>query len=331
MTAQAAESPATAHPDDLSHLPYARVVDSRRGRLRRWLVFMMLRATARRMRVDEADIAAMREDQARLDLRLGGAAAATPTVPVRAGAVGAEWFEPARSRPERVILFFHGGAFMFRFPRTHAAMIAPWCAALQARALMVDYRLAPEHPFPAAPLDCHAAYRWLLDQGYEGRNIVIAGDSAGANLALATLHAARRAYEPMPACAVLLSPVVDMTMSGATFVTHARRDPVFSLPQLIGIRNHYLRPEQMLDPRASPLFEGFRGLPPLLIQVGSEEVLLDDALRAAARAHQDGVSVELEVWRHMPHVFQAARTLPQAAEAAEHIVNFAARKTGWGA
>lgn len=329
MTAQAAMSPEARRADELADLPYARVVDRRRGRIRRWLVFMMLRATARRMRVDEADIAAMRDDQARLDLRLGGGAVNARTVPVRAGAVGADWLEPAQSRPERVILFLHGGAFMFRFPRTHAAMIAPWCAALQARALMVDYRLAPEHPFPAAPLDCHAAYRWLLDQGYEGRNIVLAGDSAGANLALATLYAIRRAYEPVPACAVLLSPVVDMTMSGATFVTHARRDPVFSLPQLIGIRNHYLRPEQMLDPRASPLFEGFRGSPPLLIQVGSEEVLLDDSLRAAARAYGDGVAVELEVWQHMPHVFQAARTLPQAAEAAQHVVDFVARKTGW--
>ncbi|MCC7039842.1 MAG: alpha/beta hydrolase [Burkholderiales bacterium] len=307
--------------------PYVEIVDDPRGRLRRWLLFVTLRATARRMRVDEANVAALRESQARLDARLGGAHARVASTPVREPGVNAQWIAPPDAREDRVLLYLHGGAFMFRYPHTHAALITPWCEALHARALMVDYRLAPEHRFPAAPHDCHAAYRWLLGRGVAPRSIVLAGDSAGGNLVLATLHAIRSAGEPMPACAVLLSPVVDLTLSGATFVTRAERDPVFSLPQLIGIRNHYLAPEQLLDPRASPLFASFRGYPPLLIQVGTEEVLLDDAVRAAARAHAEGVAVELEIWRHMPHVFQAVRTLPQAAAARERIVAFIARHT----
>ena len=146
-------------------LPYVKVVDDRRGRIRRWLVLIMLRAASKRMRVDVPDLAALREDQARLDLRLGGdLGGATLT---EAHGIGADWLATKSSREDRTILYLHGGAFMFRYPRTHAAMVAPWCEALGARALMVDYRLAPESPFPAAPDDCHAAYRWLLDHGFD--------------------------------------------------------------------------------------------------------------------------------------------------------------------
>jgi acetyl esterase/lipase len=324
-----AAAPSSGHAEAWANLPYVKVLDDQRGRIRRWLLTIMLRAASRRLRLDESNIDAMREAQARLDARLGRNLDGVRTTAARGAGVGAEWLRTPGSRDDRVLLYVHGGAFMFRYPRAHAAMVRPWCEALRSRALMVDYRLAPEHPFPAAAEDCHTAYRWLLDSGIRPRDIVLAGDSAGANLALATLHAVRRANEPMPACAVLLSPVVDLTMSGATFVTHARRDPVFSLPQLIGIRNRYLRPEQMLDPRASPLFESFRGFPPLFIQAGTEEVLLDDSVRAAARAHRDGVAVELEIWRHMPHAFQIARTLPQAETAAQHIVAFVLRNTRW--
>ncbi|MCC6193514.1 MAG: alpha/beta hydrolase [Burkholderiales bacterium] len=310
-------------------LPYLSRIDHAGGRLRRWLLFVMLRATAKRLRLAGRDIASLRAEQAALDRRLSRDPLPVRTVPDAMSEVAAQWLEPADCRPGRAILFLHGGAFAFRFPHTHAAMVAPWCDALRARALMVDYRLAPEHPFPAAADDCHAAYRWLLDHGYRARDIVLAGDSAGANLALATLHSLKRACMPMPACAVLLSPVVDLTMSGATFATHGRRDPVFTLATLIALRNLYVKPQQMLDERASPLFGDFRGLPPLLFQTGSEELLLDDSLRAAARAHAAGVAVELEVWEHMAHVFQATHTLPQAAAAAERIVSFAARHTGW--
>lgn len=309
-------------------LPYVEHVDVRGGGLRRWLAFVLLRASAKRLRIAGRDVQAIRAEQAALDLRLGRDVTGLRTIP--APEAEGYWLEGAAPDPQRVILFLHGGAFMFRYPKMHAAMVAPWCEALHARALAVDYRLAPEHPFPAAIDDCQAAYRWLLGQGYSGRDIVLAGDSAGGNLALALLHAIKAAGEPMPACAVLLSPVVDLTLSGASFVTHARRDPVFSLGTLLALRSLYIEPEEMLDVRASPLFGDFRGLPPLLIQVGSEEVLLDDSLRAAARAHAAGVDVTLEIWERMPHVFQAMPVLPQSAAAAERILRFAARHTGWG-
>ena len=322
--------PAEAHTSAAPNRPsYVRVIDHRGGRIRRWLMFMMLRAAAKRMRVGGADIAALRAGQARIDARLGRSTGAMRMVSARDAPVAADWLEGDDSLPGRVLLYLHGGAFAFRYPRVHAGMVAPWCAALKARALMVDYRLAPEHPFPAGADDCHAAYRWLLRKGYAGSQIVLGGDSAGGTLTLSTLHAIKAAGEPMPACAVLLSPAVDLTMSGASFATHARRDPVFSLDTLIGLRNLYVRPEQMLDARASPLFGDYHGFPPLLFQVGSEEVLLDDTLRAAARAHEAGVSVEAEIWKHMAHVFLAQHTLPQAAAAAKRIVQFIAHHTRW--
>jgi acetyl esterase/lipase len=310
-------------------LPYVKVIDSFAGPLRRWLAFGILRATAKRLRLDTSKIDALRTSQARVDARFGGNSPGLRIVPVREAGVSADWMETADSRPERVLLFIHGGAFMLRYPRTHAAMIAPWCKSLRMRAFMVDYRLAPEHPYPAAADDCHAAYRWLLQTGYDPRQIVLAGDSAGANLVLVTLHAIAQAGEPMPSCAVLLSPVADLTLSGSTFKTHARRDPILHVPTLMRMRAHYIRSDQLLDARASPLFGGFRDLPPLLIQVGSEEVLLDDALRVAARAHEAGVEVELEVWKRMAHVFQAIRMLPQARAAGKRIVAFISRHTRW--
>jgi len=313
----------------LADLPYARLVDHPGGWLRRWLMFMMLRATMKRMRVVGLDIAALREKHARIDARLAKPHPRVHRTDVQIGDIAAHWLEGNEPARDRIILYLHGGAFMLRYPNTHAGMVAPWCEALRARALMVDYRLAPEHPFPAAPLDCHAAYRWLLDEGHDAGQIVIAGDSAGGNLALATLHAIKAAGEPMPACAVLLSPATDLTMSGASYVTHVRRDPMFSLEALLGLRSRYIQPEQMLDVRASPLFGDFHGFPPLYFIVGGREVLLDDSVRAAARAYAAGVSVDLEVWQHMAHVFPAQHKLPQAAAASERIVAFIARHANW--
>ena len=197
------------------------------------------------------------------------------------------------------------------------------------RALMVDYRLAPEHCFPAAPDDCHAAYRWLLAQGYQPNEIVIAGDSAGGNLALATLQRIKAAGEPMPSCAVLLSPFVDCTLSGESMLSNEPHDPMFTLSGMLVIRRLYVQPEQFMDPSASPLFADFSGLPPMLIQVGDIEMLRDDAVRTARKAHAAGVAVELEIWEGMPHVFQALTILPQAAAASERIVAYIGEKTGW--
>jgi acetyl esterase/lipase len=306
----------------------AAFVSPRAGRWRRRCVNLALRLTAKRARIGN-DIEATRAMFARFDTRFGTIDPDTRRTPVDCGGIAAEWVEGPRTRPERVLLYIHGGAFVLRFPKTHAGMVGRWCRQLEARALLVDYRLAPEHPYPAAVDDCHAAYRWLLEQGVDSRSIVIGGDSAGGNLALATLHRINAAREPMPACAVALSPVVDFTLSGRSIFANARRDPVFTVSQIAALRALYAPPEAFLDPFVSPLFGDFHGFPPLLIQAGSSEMLVDEAKRTAAKARASGVQVELEIWDRLPHVFQAMALLPQSAEAAYRIVGFISKHAGW--
>ena len=309
--------------------PYAKFISPAKGAWRRRWLNLFLRFTAKQMLVPGADVAELRVKQAGLDLKFGIIDPLARRTPVDCGGVAAEWIDVPESRPDRVLLYLHGGAFIFRFPKTHASMVARWCRRLCARALMVDYRLAPEHPFPAAPDDCHAAYRWLLAQGHDPRGIVIAGDSAGGNLTLATLHRAKAAGEPLPACAVLISPFVDFTLSSESLVSNEKRDPMFTLAGMVSLRELYAPPERFLDSSLSPLFADFGGLPPLLIQAGSIEMLRDDSLRTAARADAGGVPVELEIWDRLPHVFQAMQQLPQAGEAMGSIVRFIGERAGW--
>jgi monoterpene epsilon-lactone hydrolase len=308
--------------------PYARRVDAPGGGWRRWLLHLSLRMTVRRMAIAAADIADLRRLQERLDHRFGGIDPEARRTPVDASGVTAEWIDVPGSRPDRVIFYLHGGAFMLRFPRTHAALVGRWCRALGARALMVDYRLAPEHPFPAAPDDCLAAYRWLLDQGVAPAEVAFGGDSAGGNLALVTLLRARAAGLPMPRCAVLLSPVVDFTLSSRSLLANERLDPMFTLRGMAAMRLQYARPEQFVDPSVSPLFGDFAGLPPLLFQVGEREMLLDESVRAAERADAAGVGVEVTIWERMAHVFQAL-PLAQKAAAADEVTGFIRRHAAW--
>jgi epsilon-lactone hydrolase len=310
---------------------YARRIFPARGAWRRRWLNLFLRWTTKRQMLAELDIARFRATQEAFDRKLAYFDPGVRRAHVDAGGVAAEWIEAPESRRERVILYLHGGAFVLRFPKAHGGMVGRWCRALGARALMVDYRLAPEHPFPAGVGDCHAAYRWLLAQGCDPRSIVVAGDSAGGNLALAVLHEIKAAGEPMPACAVLLSPFVDFTLSGASLVTNERRDPMFTLRAAAAMRTLYAPAESFVDPSVSPLFGDFTGFPPMLFQVGSTEMLLDDTLRTAARAHAAGVPVEVEIWEKLPHVFQVVRSLPQAAAAIDGIVRFVRAQTGWAA
>jgi acetyl esterase/lipase len=226
-----------------------------------------------------------------------------------------------------VLLYIHGGAFVLRFPNLHAALAGRWCRRLGSRALLVDYRLAPEHPYPAALDDCVRAYRWLLEQNTDPGRIVIAGDSAGGNLVLATLHRLKAGGDPLPRCAVLLSPVVDFTLSSPSLFSNAARDPMFTFEKLAALRLFYAAPEQFLEPTVSPLFGDFTGFPPLLFHAGEIEMLRDESTRAAERAHAAGVTVEVEVWRDM-HVFHAL-PLPQARPAEERIARFVERHAGW--
>lgn len=217
-----------------------------------------------------------------------------------------------------VLLYFYGGRYVAGTPRTGAVIAARLARNLGARTFVPDYRLAPEHPFPAAVDDGLAAYRDLLDQGVAPEDIGVAGDSAGGGLALATLLAARAVGLPLPASAAVFSPCVDLTLSGASLDTRAGVDPLFTKDRLRHDADWYLPGAAAGAPLASPVFADLTGLPPLLVQVGANEILLDDAVRLAARAGAGGVDTTLEIWPGVPHVFQAFAGMLDDAERALH-------------
>jgi len=246
--------------------------------------------------------------------------AGTAVDPVDAGGVPAEWVAAPGVCPGYVLLYFHGGAYQIGSPATIRHLVALLSGAAGARALSVDYRLAPEHPFPAAIEDAVVAYRWLLASGVDPALIAVAGDSAGGGLALGALAALRDAGEPMPAAAVLLSPWTDLALTGESLRTRAAVDVLIKPDGMTEAAALYLAGADPRHPYASPLYADMRGLPPLLIHVGDAEVIVDDSTRVAARAREAGVEVSLEIWDEMPHVFPAfAGLLPEADQAIERI------------
>ncbi|WP_344234421.1 alpha/beta hydrolase [Kribbella hippodromi] len=219
-----------------------------------------------------------------------------------------------------VILYLHGGGYVVGSARTGANLAAPLSRLSGVPAVSLDYRLAPEHQFPAGIHDALAAYRELVDSG---QNVVIAADSAGGGLALATLLSARAEGLPMPAGVVLFSPWADAALTGPSIDTRGEYDPLFNRPIMEEYAAMYLGGADAADELASPLGADLKGLPPLLVQVGSAEVLLDDALRLVARAAEQEVDVSLDVVAGAPHVFQYfAGFLPEADEALERAATF---------
>jgi len=244
----------------------------------------------------------------------------TTVDPVDAHGVPAEWVVAAGADSDRVLLYLHGGAYQIGSPATLRHMIALLSGAARARVLSVDYRLAPEHPFPAAVEDAATAYRWLLAGGTDPAVIAFAGDSAGGGLALGTLVALRDAGEPMPAAAVVLSPWTDLALTGESLQSRAAVDVMIKPAGMAETAAAYLAGQDPRHPYASPLYADLSGLPPVLIHVGDAEVILDDSTRFAARARDHGVDVTLEVWDEMPHVWHAfAGLLPEADQAIERI------------
>jgi len=207
---------------------------------------------------------------------------------VEAGGVNAEWIAAPGATADRVILYLHGGGYVIGSINTHRAMISRIARASDARALAIDYRLAPEHPFPAAVEDAIASYRWLLAQGYKPGRIVIAGDSAGGGLTIAALLAIRDARLPMPAGAVPISPWTDLEGTGDSVRTRAARDLMVTQENLAHSAKQYYGAHDPKDPLVSPVHANFRGLPPMLIHVGDAEILLDDATRVAKSAKAAG-------------------------------------------
>ena len=210
---------------------------------------------------------------------------------------------------------------------THAELMARLAAACRAPVLGLDYRLAPEHPHPAAVEDAVASYRRLLDQGIGPEAIVLGGDSAGGGLVLACLLALRDAGSPLPAGAILFSPWTDLTASGASTQSRAELDPMVAAELLNPMAHHYAGDQALNDPLVSPLFGDLTGLPPLLIQVGDHEILLDDSTRLAERATSAGVDVTFECYPGAFHVFQSMPQLPESAEALATVASFFDRVT----
>lgn len=222
---------------------------------------------------------------------------------VRIGQCEAEWSIAPGSDPGRVLLYFHGGGYCSGSIRSHRGMVSETGRAAGVRTLALGYRLAPEHPFPAALEDAVAAVEYLLRMGTPAGRIAIGGDSAGGGLSLATMIRLRDAGRPLPACVWLVSPWVDLEMTGRSIDTKDADDPLIHRTYLQELASAYCGGETPRNPLISPLHADLRGLPPALVQVGSAETLLDDAVAVAERFGEADVSVTLEIWPRMIHAW----------------------------
>lgn len=247
----------------------------------------------------------------------------------RGDGVSGEWVTASRADPARdsVLIHFHGGGYTAGSAAAYRGLSARLSAATARPVVTVDYRLAPEHPFPAALEDCVATYRWLVrEAGVAPRRIVLAGDSAGGNFMVACMVTLRDAGEALPAAAVGLSAQFDMTLSGGSVTERADRDPVISPESIRNCAAAYVGKADPRDPRVSPLFADLTGLPPLLLQVGSDEMLRDDNARLAARAKAAGVDATFEEWPDMIHVWHLfSDRLAEGRDALTRIGTFVER------
>jgi epsilon-lactone hydrolase len=242
---------------------------------------------------------------------------------VTAGGVPAHWLAAPGADAGRVLLFLHGGGYELGSLRSDGELAARLGQASGIRVLFPEYRLAPEHPFPAAIDDVLAAWRWLrTDQNLSASSLAVAGDSAGGGLAVALLVATRDAGEALPAAVVLISPTVDLTSSGASMTERADQDPISTPAMLRQFASEYLAGADPRTPLASPLFASLSGLPPLLVQVGTADLLLSDSERLATAAAKAQVDVTLEIGEGLPHVYQLMLGTPEAAKASEQIGTF---------
>ncbi len=258
------------------------------------------------------------------DAAFGGTTAPVKCEQVAAGGVWGEWISPAGAPKDKAILYFHGGGFRIGSVASHRDLIAQIAVASGCPVLAINYRLAPEHRFPAALDDAFAAYDWILGQGLKPANIAFAGDSAGGNLALAAMLSLRERKRPLPAGAVLMSPWTDLAATGASYVSRAEADPIHQRSMILALAKNYLGGQgDPRDPLVSPLYADLAGLPPLLIQVGDRETVLDDSVMLAEQARAAGVAVDLQVWDGMIHVFQMfGAELPEAQRAIADIARF---------
>jgi len=249
--------------------------------------------------------------------------------PVDAAGVAAEWVVPDDCVAGRAVVYLHGGGYATGTLDSARALFSHLARATRARLLAVDYRLAPDHPFPAAVDDAVAAYRFALSAGHAPETTAVCGDSSGGGLALASLVALRDLGEPMPGAAICLSPWTDLTLSGTSLQANRDADPMVSASTLGLMADAYLGDVDRRSPTASPLFADLAGLPPLLLQVGSSELLLDDTTRFAERAEAAGVDVTIEIWDDVFHVWHSfADLLPEARDAIARIGTYVEQQLG---
>jgi acetyl esterase/lipase len=269
----------------------------------------------------DTSVARMRSDW---DTAFGGTSAPATCEQVVAGGVDSEWISPANAPKDKAILYFHGGGFRIGSVASHRDLVAQIAVASGCRVLAINYRLAPEHRFPAALDDALAAYDWLLRQGLKPADIAFSGDSAGGNLALAAMLALRERKRPLPAAVALMSPWTDLAATGASYVSRAEADPIHQRPMILALAKNYLGGQgDPCDPLVSPLYADLTDLPPHLIQVGDRETVLDDSIMLADKARAAGVEVDLQVWDGMIHVFQMfGAELPEAHRAIAEIGRF---------
>lgn len=239
---------------------------------------------------------------------------------VSADGVRCEWLIPDESPADRVLLYLHGGGFVFELSPLHVQMLALLARRMNTRILAVDYRVAPVHPFPASLEDCLTAYRWLVKQGVAPKQIVVAGDSAGGNLTITMMMALRERGETLPAAGACLSPAGDLSARAGT--AGLTRDPLLPPRAIRRYTASYVGGGDARNPLISPVFGDWRGLPPLLIHVGEDEILREDAVRMEALARAAGVPVRLEIYPRMWHVWQINTDLPDSARSLDDIAQF---------
>lgn len=244
--------------------------------------------------------------------------------PATVGGIAGEWARAAGGEPVATLLYLHGGGYFACSPRTHRPITGGF--AKRGFAVFVpDYRLAPEHPFPAAIEDAVAAWQGLLTLGHQADTISVAGDSAGGGLSLALMLTLRDRASAMPAAAALFSPWTDLAATGASVVSNAKRDAMFWAPGLVEGGATYLGGTPATNPLASPHYADLAGLPPLLIHAGDRELLRDDSTRLAEHARAAGIETELRVWPVVPHVWQLAQFVPEARASLDAAADFLKR------
>jgi acetyl esterase/lipase len=234
----------------------------------------------------------------------------------------AEWLMPREVDESRVLLYLHGGGYVIGSPHTHRALAGKICKGIGANCLLIDYRKAPENPYPAAIDDAFTAYKYLLDKGYKPSNITVAGDSAGGGLAIALQYELREFGMPLPTCTVLLSPYLDLTGTGKSVAKNAKNDRFLDVFEMRRWAEMYADGHDLSDPMISPLFGDVRGLPPILVQASMSEVLYDDSVRFVAKLQKAGVKVIFQKWKGLIHWWHMFTGMPEAKEALDKVIQF---------